>query len=450
MAEFMKGTSSTKDRSSSGLGPRRLIFVVVCTLCLGLLGSALFTFTTLLRLRTYYLSNRGHAIAEAIEAQARGPGRRNNPSFWQSLLDASYANYSDSVAFLALVDRDNHILAFKGGSSLEPSKIGKTYSRDIYDFEETLPRPRNPRGEASPAVADWRIRIGLYSSDADFIRRQAFLQLALSCVAIVTLFVLAAYLLRTLGRFMELKAREGAEAQLKSLGVMAASLAHEIRNPLGAIKGLTQLAQEDLPSDHASQTQLSTVVNEAERLERLVTDLLDFARPKEPKVSEFNLIDLLADVRTVLQPKLEASEVTLQLPMDSGPVMIQSDPRGLRQVLLNVIINAVDASPVNSVVVLQIVRNQNDRSMVIQVEDAGPGLGESDPEEFFRPFVTTKMRGTGLGLAISRQIVEGLGGSLTLGNNPQGGARCLIQLPLRDEKIGGKIYRSSKARKGAP
>jgi two-component system NtrC family sensor kinase len=99
--------------------------------------------------------------------------------------------------------------------------------------------------------------------------------------------------------------------------------------------------------------------------------------------------------------------------------------------LLNVLINAVDASPAGGEVVLRIVRGEGNRSIVIEIDDSGRGLGDSDPDDLFQPFVTTKARGTGLGLAISRQIVERLRGSLTLENNSKGGARCSIRLPLR-------------------
>jgi two-component system sensor histidine kinase HydH len=187
-----------------------------------------------------------------------------------------------------------------------------------------------------------------------------------------------------------------------------------------------------LAPEHAAQAQLDTVVNEAERLERLVTDLLDFARPREPQISNVNLTDLVEDVANVLKPRLEASGVTLQLSSDPTPLKIQSDPGGLRQVLLNVILNAIDASPAGNAVALQIFTDGETRAVVIQADDRGKGVGTNNPEELFQPFVTTKTRGTGLGLAISRQIVENLGGSLTLGDNPQGGARCSIRLPLRD------------------
>ena len=117
--------------------------------------------------------------------------------------------------------------------------------------------------------------------------------------------------------------------------------------------------------------------------------------------------------------------------MDPNPFNLRSDPAGLRQVLLNVLINAIDATPANGVVVLTAMREEDHKSIVIRVDDSGTGLGQKNPDELFQPFVTTKDRGTGLGLAVSKQIVESLGGSLNLENLPQGGARCSIMLPMR-------------------
>ena len=420
----MKYPLPKENKKPTGLLPTRLIIVVVAVLGIAILGTAIFNATTLLRLRKSYLSNRGHEIAAVLDGQARGAGRRNNPLFWQSLLESNYATYADSVAFLALVDQSGNVLAYKGSSPQVP-KLAQKSTSDVYVFEEPLAHPRNPRNE----VTGWRQQIGLLSSETDFIRRQAFLQLAISGLAVIALVALSVSLLRMLNRFLALKVREGAEAQLKSLGIMAASLAHEIRNPLGAMKGLTQLAQEDLPPDHMIQTQLQTVVSEAERLERLVTDLLDFARAKEPQISQFELTELMSNLKTMLQSRLETSSVALRLSSDS-PLIIRSDPSGLRQILLNVLMNAIDAMPQGGTVELTAGLNESDKSIVIRVDDSGPGLGQSNPDEFLRPFVTTKVRGTGLGLAISKQIAERLGGTLKLENLPGGGARCSIILPI--------------------
>ncbi len=410
--------------------PKRLFFAVVA-LCLCLAASAVFAFVTLNRLRIQYLESRGHEIASALDAQARGPGRRNNPEFWQSLLEANYETYAGSAAFLALADGRGTVLAQAGEASAGNSGIDPFKAGDIYIFEENLSRPRNQRAEAGPHVAGWRIRIGLYTAGAAFIRRQAFLQLAVSAAAILALVALSLLLWRTFNRFLEMKAREADEAGLRALGTMAASLAHEIRNPLGAMKGLTQLAQEDLPPDNAAQARLRTVVSEAERLERLVSDLLDFARRKEPEITEFDLAALISEIESMIRPRLSEKSATLDISNIPAALNIRSDSGGLRQVLLNVLINASDATPEGGCVALGVHLDPDRRCVVVQIDDAGPGLGDRDPEELFQPFVTTKARGTGLGLALSRRIMESLGGGLTLENNPQGGARCIIRLPLQ-------------------
>jgi signal transduction histidine kinase len=411
--------------------PRRLFMGIVCLVCLGLATSSIFTFSTLLRLRTQYLANRGREIAAAIESQARGQGRRSNPQFWQTLLEQSYETYAGSIAFLALVDQSNAVLAGKGRPSIARQEFAEDQNPDLFIFDLRLTSSPGLRAGMSTQIQGWRLRVGLHTSEADFIRRQAFIHLAVSGIAVLMLLALLLYLLRTLQRFLELKRREGAEQQLKALGIMAASLAHEIRNPLGAMKGLTQLAQEELPPDHNAQMSMGTVVKEAERLERLVSDLLDFARPREPRISEFNLRELISDIEAILKGRLESEGLTLQMTIAEIPPTIRSDAGGLRQVLLNVLINAIDASPKGGVVRMKAIHDERSRSLLLEVEDGGQGLGDGNPEELFQPFVTTKTRGSGLGLTVSRQVIERLGGSITLADGPQGGARCSIRVPFR-------------------
>ena len=412
---------STAVRSTQGLLPKRLIIAAAAAVCIGLACSAIFNFVTLLQLHALYLSNRGNEITLSVDSQARGAGRRGNPAFWQSLLEEKFALYSGSVAFMALVDREGNRLALAGNEA-----VG---DRGIFIFEETLGRARNPRGDEDSHIAAWRLRIGLYSADADFILYRAWILLGVSALAIVLMVAISLYLVRMINRFLEIKMRESSEAHLKSLGVMAASLAHEIRNPLGSMKGLTQLVQEDLPQDHESQGHLSTVVREAERLERLVSDLLDFARPGELQFGEFSLGAVISDVGSMLNSRFSASGVTIHYDTADGPMDVRSDEGGVRQVLLNVLMNALDATPAGGTVIVRAVyETENDR-VTIQVDDTGEGLKGRDPEELFQPFVSTRTRGTGLGLTISRGILQRLGGGLTLEGNPQGGMRCTIRLP---------------------
>ncbi|MEJ2110602.1 MAG: histidine kinase dimerization/phospho-acceptor domain-containing protein, partial [Acidobacteriota bacterium] len=389
-------------QTGTGFIPTRWIVLSVSIVCLSLLGSAIFGFTTLLKMHSLYLSNRGNEILLSIESQARGAGRRNNPEFWKTLLEEKYETYADFVAYLALVDRDGRVLAAAGKPiSGFDAEDGSRYGR-IFNFEEMVGRARGPRGEEITLTAGWKIRIGLYTGDADFIRNQAWILLAVSGAAIAALIIVSMYFLRTLKSFLELKMRESSEAHLKSLGIMAASLAHEIRNPLGSMKGLTQLVQEGLPGDHWTQENLSTVVSEAERLERLVSDLLDFARPKEPQINLFNLKSLIGDVASMLENKFKATNILFRLELEDGPETVRSDAGGVRQVLLNVLMNALNATPEGGTVVLKTMKAEMNGVVAIQVDDTGPGLGGRNAADLFEPFVSTGTRGTGLGLTISR------------------------------------------------
>jgi two-component system sensor histidine kinase HydH len=285
--------------------------------------------------------------------------------------------------------------------------------------------------DAAPGPRPDRLRIGIYSSSADDIRWQALTHLLTNSLAILTLIVLARYFLRTLRHFLQLKAREESARHLTALGSMAATLAHEIRNPLGAMKGLTQLAQETLPGDHKTQSLMSTVVREAERLEKLVTDLLSFARPRETQISRFDFRGLLSETRDMLRPKLEAAGIRLEIDAGEEELAVDSDEAGLRQILLNLLLNAIDASPAGGVIRAGARYDETQQHAIAEIADSGPGLLGRSPEELFEPFTTTKVKGTGLGLAISRQIAGRLGGTLELADRQGGGVVCTLTIPVR-------------------
>lgn len=409
--------------------PAGIFLGAVGLVCLGMAVSATYTYSTFMRLRTQYLQNLGNEIAVSLDLQARGPGRRNNPAFWQSLIEECYQAYSPKLAFVSLIDASGSSLASKEADPLSAPGYARFRGSEIYVYELPVSSPRFAQFGMSHQEASWRLRVGLYASVAESIRRQALIGLAVASAAIAMLFLLAVSFLRMLRRFLVLKASEGSERHLRALGTMAAALAHEIRNPLGAMKGLTQLVQEDLPRDHAAQASIKTVIGEAERLERLVSDLLDFARPRQIKFGRIDLARLFAEIAAMLKPRLDDDGVVLDLRAGSESLAIMADEDGLRQILINMLVNALEVSPRGSGISLAARHLPKSRELLLEIEDAGPGLGDSDPEALFQPFVTTKTRGTGLGLAISRQVAENMGGTLTLENLAQGGARCTLRLP---------------------
>jgi len=427
--------------------PTGAFWTVVALVCVGLAASALYSYSILTRLRTDYLRNRGQEIASGIDAQMRpglrgnpemrGPGLRINPEAWGKLMEETLEGAGDDIAFISLLDQGNQPLVTKGEIVSEKlvSRQGGFTSFDgkgIYIYEYAVVNPRQGQGAGQFAMGHrmpGRLQVGLFTSAADRLERAAVLQLALVGVAVLALLALSYYFLRTLDRFLNLEAKQESERHLRYLGGMAATLAHEIRNPLGAMKGLTQLAQEDLPGEHSAQALMNTVVSEAERLERLVTDLLTFARPPKPQFSSFDFALLMRDVRSMLKTKLDAAGISLEIAAEGAPLTVNSDESGLRQVLLNVFFNAMDVTPRGGAATVLARRDGDGRTLLVDIDDSGPGLGDRDPEELFQPFMTTKTQGTGLGLAVSRKIIEGLGGSLTLANRPEGGARCRLSIP---------------------
>jgi signal transduction histidine kinase len=438
--------------------PTSAFVAIVALVCLALAISAGYDFINLRRLRTEYLRNIAAGVAADIENQMRGPGARLNPNIWHNLFADSLGARGSDVAFLALLDESGQPLAGEGDrfapSFAGPSGYVRAQGTALYVFDKTVSLPRAGSGGgmgpgggmglgpgagmgrgAGPGMGRLatpsKLRVGVYTSSADFIRWRAYTHLAINAVAIITLIILARFFLRTLRRFLQLKAREESERHLTALGTMAATLAHEIRNPLGAMKGLTQLAQEDLPGEHKTQSLMNTVVREAERLEQLVTDLLTFARPRDPQISRFDYGKMLQEVKAGIQPKLDAAGVRLEISAGPGNLSIDSDENGIRQILLNLLLNAMDTTPPGGTIAVRALCDDKAQAMITEVDDSGPGFGDRNPEELFEPFTTTKAKGTGLGLPISRQIAERLGGTLVLSGRPEGGARCTLRLPLR-------------------
>jgi signal transduction histidine kinase len=418
-----------------GRFPAVPFIAVVATVSLALAASALYSYVTLMRIRSDYLENRGREIASAVDAQARGPGIRNNPEMWQRIFDENLGYSGSSLSFLALEDGSGKILAGAGrsgpGAYIAAEGFSETGNARLYVVEFPVQGRQGPRfGSMMAEVAGWRIRVGLDAGAADFIRRAALVQLLMTGIAAAVLLSLALYLLHILRRFVALKEREQSERRLKALGTMSASLAHEIRNPLGAIKGLTQLAQEEVPDQHAIQGIMKTVVSEAERLERLVTDLLEFARPRQIQLKETDFASILTAVKRMLEPRLQEEGKTLRIVCEGDSLPIRSDEGGLRQVLLNVVLNAIDFTPAGGTVTVRARPDRETRTLIAEVVDQGPGPRTRDPEELFEPFVTTKAKGTGLGLAISRQIIDNLGGTIALEAVSEGGTRCVLRIPM--------------------
>ncbi len=244
-------------------------------------------------------------------------------------------------------------------------------------------------------------RIDIAVSAADFLTSRARQTLGVSLAAGVALLALGAWGIMA-------RRRQASLEQLAELGRMSAVLAHEIRNPLGTIKGFTQLAREKAPQEIA--TMLDTSLRQTERLENLVRDLLHYARPPQPSVRRLEWPEMAARIRE--HGLYTRNETAAQLKVEDSPAAFETDPEMLEQILLNLVRNGMEAAKSQVVVTAG-----NGRIMVY---DDGPGFDGEALRRAFEPFHTTKAQGTGLGLAVARRLARALGADLSI-NAPAGG-----------------------------
>lgn len=219
---------------------------------------------------------------------------------------------------------------------------------------------------------------------------------------------------RLLARQREEAAREGERRRLEGLARAGAGLAHQLRTPLATIKGSCQLLEEGAP---AGGKRLATILEQTERMDRLLTRLLDYARPPQPEPRAVELRPALAELGE-RYPQLE-------LAVPSG-LAAWADPDHLEHVLANVVDNAASFSSHGGAV--RVAAAVRAGWAEIRVADDGPGPGE-DPEQLFEPYFTSRADGTGLGLPIARALAEANGGSLHLEAGPGGGTVAVLRLP---------------------
>ncbi len=229
--------------------------------------------------------------------------------------------------------------------------------------------------------------------------------------------------------------------RLAALGEMAAGLAHEIRNPLGSIKGAAQLlspapAQAELPAE--TREFLSIIVEEVNRLNKVVSQFLDYARPYR---GEMDLLDINEVIRKTATLLGTDSKVELQLTLDESLPRVRADAEQLRQVFLNLAINAIQAMPDGGKLTITSALRKPRRAtrapaqqVEVRFRDTGPGIPPGEMKNLFIPFFTTKEKGTGLGLPISQRIVENHGGSIEVRSRQGVGSTFTVVLPVPEAK----------------
>ncbi len=243
---------------------------------------------------------------------------------------------------------------------------------------------------------------------------------------------------RSRRRAEEMRLQLERSQKMSLVGSIAAGMAHEIKNPLASIKGAVEILSDDTTEATERDEFKAIVFKEVKRINASVTDFLEFARPSESKLEQLNLSEVVHSC--IKQVRTQARERGIEIRDEiAADVVIQGDAEKIHQVMLNLILNAIDASTKNSPISVSLAVSPGSSTAEIAIADNGAGIDDKDLPKIFEPFYTTKSSGTGLGLSIARNIVEQHGGRIQLSNRAEGGALASISLPLDAAREGGGV-----------
>lgn len=229
--------------------------------------------------------------------------------------------------------------------------------------------------------------------------------------------------------------------RLATLGELAAGAAHEIRNPLTAIRSTIQYLSKDFVNDPVKNELVTELIAEVERINKIVQGLLSFARPSALNSSEVDIEQLINQTLLLISSSIQKQAIEVQFEYFTEKTTIQGDKEQLKQVFLNMMLNAIEAMSLNEppsprTLIISIekgaVIDPDNRYLIISFEDTGKGIKEEDIENVFNPFFTTKEEGTGLGLAISYGIINRHKGEIEIKSIPGKGTCFKVKLPQKN------------------
>lgn len=241
---------------------------------------------------------------------------------------------------------------------------------------------------------------------------------------------------KDLTQIRELEAEMRRKEWLANLGEMSAGMAHEIRNPLGALAGAMQMLRKESTADATDRRLMDIAIREATRLDAIITEFLQYARPPELDLAEHNINKILAETMDLVQHEARIRKrITIATSLAVGALVVQVDQNQMRQVFWNLATNAFDAMPEGGQLTISTGCRHVDAAgrsgdvVEIAFQDTGEGIAQDNLDKIFLPFFTTKKEGSGLGLAAVHRIVDLHGGWIKVESQPQRGTRFVVCLP---------------------
>ena len=215
-----------------------------------------------------------------------------------------------------------------------------------------------------------------------------------------------------IGEKLQLERKMYENEKLSSLGRLSTSVAHEVKNPLSSIKAIVQVLSEDFKDKAETQKSLSIIVEEIDRLTKVVNQLLEFAKPQRDNKADIKIDDVINKVLVVLRHEANMSNIDIRLDVSDDLPVINADEESLKEVFFNIIHNAIQAMSAGGSLTISVSNEQERDYIKIVFKDTGSGISKEDIDKIFEPFYTTKQAGTGLGLAIVKRKLEETGGTV--------------------------------------
>lgn len=218
--------------------------------------------------------------------------------------------------------------------------------------------------------------------------------------------------------------------KLSLVGQVAAGVAHELKNPLASIKGAVEIISDENTAESDRSEFREILFREIKRMDGTVTEFLEFARPKPTRLEQFNFSQLLLSSLRQLETQAAKDSIHIEDQVETD-VMIEGDREKLHQLILNIVLNAIQASKPDSKISVQL--QSSGRRVELTIRDQGQGINPNDLARVFEPFFTTRASGSGLGLAIAKSIVDAHGGSIAIKSQEQSGTTVTVELPQKSD-----------------
>ncbi len=241
------------------------------------------------------------------------------------------------------------------------------------------------------------------------------------------------FLLSNLTEIKGLEKEMREHERLAAVGRMAAGVAHEVRNPLSSIKGLALLLKGKFEADSRESETAGLLIQEVERMNRTISELLSFARPASLNLKKVALGEILDENLRLIASDTHGNGITTSLRVDSDLRSVTADRDRLNQVFINLMLNAVQAMEKGGELVVTAKNNDRDKTVAVTVQDTGSGIEPENMPQLFYPYFTTKPGGTGIGLAISQKIISDHKGSIRIDSAPGQGTTVTVELPYYRE-----------------